>query len=164
MVVPKTYLLLATVICICPCSCLTWAHYDKKGQTCKRAKIQLWQILSICVWFGLNWFDFVVLLMLFKLNIGQVALLLPSHYCVHLSLLSLQVPFFTWAVCGSLIKSGWLFYFMKGWRTGIFCLLLGRYLRPIWIMTSGFMETSFAEKSLLCNPHALYFIFPKQTI
>ncbi len=42
------------------------------------------------------------------------------HYCVHEALLSPWVPFFTWAARGSLIKSGWLFYVIKGWQTGIF--------------------------------------------
>ena len=66
VVVPKTYLLLAAVICICPCSCLAWAHNDKRGarRLVRGSKTQLWWILSVCIWFGLIWSDSVTLLML----------------------------------------------------------------------------------------------------
>lgn len=76
-------------ICICPCSRLAWAHYDKNGS------VRLIRVLrnshDRSVSLHLIWSDFLVLLMLFDFDMCQVALRLSMYscyYCVQESLLS----------------------------------------------------------------------------
>lgn len=71
--VPKTSLLFATVICMCPCGCLAFAHNNTRGrEDCKDALTINPDGLLIC-------FDFVVLLMVVKIGCGQKKHL---HYLV----------------------------------------------------------------------------------